>query len=413
MRDGIIAVLDVGSSKAACIIARVEPDGSVLVLGIGNRACEGVRSGAVTDMAATEEAIRTAVDQAERMAGVSVEGVTLLCAAGYPKSRIVEMEVAIDRHEITQADIEHAIAEARSKMDIADQRLLHNFPAAFAVDGTFGVKNPAGMTATTLSVAMHVITVSEGPVKNLERCVQRAHLEVDDVIVSPYASGLASLVDDELQIGAACVDIGGGTTDVSIFAQGAMVHAEVLPQGGRAVTEEIARHLLTPIGQAERLKTLAGSAICDPAHERDFVDVPQVGENSVGGNLRRVPRSELTAIMQAEYERQFMRLGTRLDAMGFVGPAGQHVVLTGGAALSERIRDLAQQILGRHVRIARHRGIPGLPESAQGPQFSAVIGLLGHAIRGEAGRTNQKQRKRQKNTQNLAGKVTEWFRRNF
>ncbi len=413
MRDGIIAVLDIGSSKAVCIIARSEPDGSILVLGVGNRACPGVRCGAVTDMAATEEAIRTAVDQAERMAGVAIEGVTMLSAAGYPKSQIIEMEVAIDGHEISQADIEHAISEARGKMDASDKRLLHNFPAAFAVDGVFGVNSPIGMTATTLSVAMHAISVTDGPVKNLERCVQRAHLVVDDIIVAPYASGLSSLVDDELNIGAACIDIGGGTTDISVFAQGALVHAEILPMGGREVTDEIARQLLTPVDQAERLKTLAGCAFYDPSHERDFVDVQQVGESGFGNNLKRVPRSKLTKIMQDIYQSHFEQINERLDAMGFSGPSGQHVVLTGGVALTESIADLAQQILGRHVRIARHRGIPGLPESAQGPQFSAAIGLLGHAIRGEGAKNGSKRRKRQKNTQNMAEKLTEWFQRNF
>lgn len=410
MRDGIIAALDVGSSKAACIIARVSPDGAVTVLGVGNRACLGVRAGAVTDLAETEDAIRKAVDQAEKLAAVSVEGVTLATAAGYPESQIVEMEVAVDGHEITRSDVDQAIAEARAKIDVGQKQILHSFPAAYAVDGTFINTSPVGMSASTLNVAMHVITVTDGPVKNLQRCVQRAHLDVDQVIVAPFASGLSALGASEQSVGAACIDIGGGTTDVSVFLHGSMVYAGVIPSGGKAITEEIARKLFTSFEDAERLKTLAGSALMNPAHQRDYIDAPQMADTAtMNRNLQRLPRSELTLVMQGEYEKLFHKVQDRLDKAGFDRQSCP-IVLCGGGALTENIIDLAQQILGPRVRLARHRGIPGLPDFAQGPQFSAVIGLLGHALNGDASKSGKK---RQKNAQNLWGNLTQWFRQNF
>jgi len=412
-QDTIIAALDVGSSKVACFIAEIGQDGRFHVKGVGNRACNGgAVAGAIVDMELTEKAIRASVDQAEKMAGTTVSQVMLSFSGGDPKSRVVEVEVDISSHAVSEADLKTALDLAKAEIDYEEDGLLHAFPAAYAVDGHYGSREPVGMYGKKLSVAVLVVTAAAGPLRNLKACVRRAHLNVGSVVLTPYASGLSCLVEDEAKMGAACIDMGGGTTGISIFAQGALVHAEVLPLGGGQVTEQVARGLLTPFEQAERLKTFSGAAIVDPADERIEIEVPQVGEDL--DQLVRMPRSSLTSIVQKELELLFTTVGERLDASGFSGVAGKRVVLTGGVAQCEAVRDLATKILGRQVRIGRPRMIDGLPVAAQMPNFSALAGLLEYASQkpDEVLRANDTESEAGAATGPL-GRMTQWLRDNF
>ncbi len=380
-QEGLITALDIGSAKVACVIADVDAEGHITVRGVGNRACNGgVVGGAVVDMTATERAIRASVDQAEKMAGVTVSDVWLTFSGGNPKSTIVEAQVDVTEHAVSQADLDRAIAEAKGKAELDGASLLHIFPAAYGLDGVFGTKPPIGLYGKKLAVALHMITAEAGPLQNLQTCVRRAHLNVAGIVATPFASGLATLVEDEMKMGAACVDIGGGTTSISVFAQGALVHAEVFPVGGEQITEQVARALLTPFDQAERLKTFSGAAIVDSVDERIELEVPQVGETG-DDSIARLPKRNLTAVMQKELELLFSTVGDRLDASGFSGVTGRRVVVTGGTSQSERLRDLASQILGRQVRIGRPEVVSGLPQAAQNPTFSAAVGLLLYVAR--------------------------------
>ncbi len=380
-QDGLIAALDVGSAKVACLIAETTDDGQMRVRGVGNRACDnGVSGGAIVDMQTTERAVRASVDQAEKMAGATVSDVYLSFSGGEPRSTVIEVQVDIEGHAVSEGDLERAVKEAQTQIDAGEDEILHAFPAAYAVDGNFGVKAPVGMYGKKLGVALHVVTVSKGPLQNLQACVRRAHLNVAGIVLTPFAAGLATLVEDEAKMGAACVDIGAGTTSIAVFAQGALVHSEVLPIGGAQITDQVARTLLTPFEQAERLKTFSGAATVDPADARLEIEVPQVGE---GGDdaIMRHPRSALTGVIQKELELLFTTIGARLDASGFSGIAGRRVVLTGGVAQTEGIRDMASSILGRQVRIGKPELIGGLPQAAQTPSFAGTVGLLLYAVR--------------------------------
>lgn len=415
-QEKLIAALDIGSSKVACLIAHVGLDNQVKVLGVGNRACNGgVAGGVVVDMEATERAIRAAVDQAEKMAGQTVSDVILSFSGSDPKSQVVEVSVDVEGHAVGSQDLDRALAEAGKKIDDEGGELLHVLPAAFAVDGNFGVKMPVGMYGKKLTVALLVLTAERGPLQNLQACVRRAHLNVVNIVHGPFAAGLSTLVDDEMKMGAACIDLGAGTTGISVFAQGSLVHAETIPVGGAQITEEIARSLLTPFDQAERLKTFNGAAIVDPVDARLEIEVQQVGEAG-RDSYSRQPRSNLTSVMEKELELLFATVAKKLDASGFSGVAGKRVVLTGGGAGCEGVADLAGKILGRRVRIGKPQLLGGLPQAAQSPGFASLVGLLLYAtdpaISDMTPAINEKDDETQKKTGTF-GRMTRWLKENF
>lgn len=413
-QEQIIAALDIGSSKVACLIGHIYGMGQIKVLGVGNRTCNGgISAGVVVDMEATETAIRAAVDQAEKMAGQTVSDVVLAFSGNDPKSHVVEVTVDVAGHAVSQDDLDRALAEANAQIDEAGV-LLHVLPAAFAVDGNFGVKSPLGMYGKKLTIALLVVVAEAGPLQNLQACVSRAHLNVVDIVHGPFAAGLSTLVDDEMKMGAACIDLGAGTTGISVFAQGSLVHTETIPVGGAQITDEIARSLLTPFDQAERLKTFSGAAIVDPADERQEIEVQQVGEAGRDSYIRQ-PRSNLTSVMQSELELLFGTIATRLEASGFSGIAGKRVVLTGGGAGCEGVRDLASKILGRRVRIGKPQLVGGLPQAAQSPGFAALVGLLLYVAHPTIRDMKPKPKgEGQKETkQSAISRMTRWLRDNF
>lgn len=409
-----MAALDIGSSKVACLIGHIAADGQVKVLGVGNRTCNGgVSAGVVVDMQATEAAIRAAVDQAEKMAGQTVSDVVLAFSGNDPKSKVIEVTVPVEGHAVSQTDVDRALAEANKQIDDAGV-LLHVLPAAFAVDGNFGVKSPVGMYGKQLSVALLVVTADAGPLQNLQACVSRAHLNVVNIVHGPFAAGLSTLVDDEMKMGAACIDMGAGTTGISVFAQGSLVHAETIPLGGAQITDEIARSLLTPFDQAERLKTFSGAAIVDPVDERQEIEVQQVGEAGRDSYVRQ-PRSSLTSVMQNELELLFATVAKRMEASGFSGVAGKRVVLTGGGASCEGVRDLASKVLGRKVRIGKPQLVGGLPQAAQSPGFAALVGLLQYSANPNIKdmKPTPKSEEMEETHKNTFSRMTRWLRDNF
>lgn len=412
-QDGMIAALDVGSSKVACLIAHRGSGGQFLVKGVGNVACDGgVVGGAVVDMALTEKAIKSSLDMAEKMAGSTVSDVILSFSGGEPVTRVIEITTALEGPAVTEADVNRATEMAKAKLELASDTLLHFFPAAFNVDGNYSTNSPLGMYGKQLGIAFMVVTASSGPLKNLDACVRRAHLNVKAVVLAPYAAGLACLVDDEIDIGAICIDMGAGTTNLSIYAQGTLVYAEVLPIGGSQITEEIARSLLTPIDQAEKLKNL-GSAISDAADERIEIEVLQIGESGSDRTLR-MPRSAVTSVIQQELELLFSTIAKHIEASGYSEFAGRRVVLTGGVARCDGIRDLASKVLGRQVRIGYPKAVAGLPGAAQGPGFAGAVGLLAYAASKAHENSVYTDNQDQETTnEGVFGRVSQWIKETF
>ena len=375
----LIAALDVGTTKVACLIGRVDGRGGLVVRGMGHRVSRGIKEGVIIDMDQASSAICAALDQAEQVAGQTIENVIINLSAGAPRSHILDTTVSLNGGGVQQSHIDLALAKASKRIDLGKGALVHIFPACYSLDGALAVNETIGMYGDTLSVTLHAIVAATGPLRNLETCVQRAHLDVSRVVLSPYASGLATLVEDEKELGAACIDMGGGTTALSIFIRGRMVHAEVLPIGGDEITQSIATGLLTPINQAERLKVLNGCAYYTKSDEAEIIEIPKLGSGD-DGERTRIPRAVLTRAIEPHLNTLFETIRARLKACGFDGPQARRVVLTGGASQLTGVRAYAEKILQKEVRLGRPLDVNGLPEAARAAPFATLVGLLKYVV---------------------------------
>ncbi|KAB0571878.1 cell division protein FtsA [Brucella pituitosa] len=381
----LLTVLDVGSSKVSCVIARLRPheSGALLpgrthrmeVLGIGHQRSRGVKSGVIIDLDAAEQSIRLAVDAAERMAGLTVDSLIVNISAGRLKSETFTASVNLGGHEVEQTDIRRVLAAGAKQALAAERHLVHSLPVGYTLDGERGIRDPLGMLGDSLGVDMHVLTADAAPLRNLELCVNRCHLSVEAIVATPYASGLAALVGDEAEMGAACIDMGGGTTTISVFSEGKFIHADAVAIGGNHVTMDVARGFSTRMEDAERLKVMYGSALPSAADDRDLISVPPIGDDE-RDVPNQYPRSVLTRIIRARVEETLELVRDRLNQSGLGHIVGKRVVLTGGASQLPGMPEAARRILARNVRIGRPLGIAGLPEAAKGAAFSATVGLL-------------------------------------
>lgn len=412
MRNGLIAALDVGSTKVCCFLARVQDDGMPRIVGIGHQVARGMRAGAVVDLEELEHSIRAAVDAAEDMAGERVKAVVVNLSGGTPGSTNVKVEVSMNGHAVNEADIRRMLDHGRAHHEAADRDLIHAIPVDYTIDGNEGIRDPRGMYGERLGVAIHVISAAIGPVRNLMTVVHRCHLDIESRVVSPFASGLACLVEDEKELGVTCIDMGGGTTSIAVFVAGQLVHTDVIPVGGHHVTNDIARGLSTPLSYAERMKTLFGSAIPSPADDREMLKVPLVGEDEDGAS-NQVPRSMLIQIIQPRLEETLELVRSHLEKSGFDKMAGRRVVLTGGASQMQGVRDLAGLVLDKQVRLGRPVGLHGLPESTNGPAFSTCAGLIRYAlVHQPVAKAGRKAAQNQENPGGW-GRIGSWLKRNF
>ena len=377
-RQGLIAALDVGTSKVCCFIAHVDDDDALRIAGIGFHQARGLRAGAVVDMDAAEESILAAVHHAEQMADETIAEVYLSFSAGAPQSRSVAVEVALNGHEIDDSDLRRVLAQGQPNGDAGDRKVIHTIPVGYTIDGSRGIRDPRGMFGERLGVTIHTITAQPGPLRNLTSCVSRCHLDVAGCVVSAYASGLACLVDDERDLGVTLIDMGGGATSIAVFIDGDMVHADVVPIGGNHITNDIARGLSTTVSYAERMKTLYGGALASADDERETIDVRLIGEGEDAG-ANPVPRAQLTRIIRPRLEEIFEMVRARLEASGFAERAGRRMVLTGGASQLQGLPELATQMFAKSVRLGRPRNIQGLAEATGGPAYSTCAGLLHYA----------------------------------
>jgi cell division protein FtsA len=373
-RAGLVAVLDVGSSKTVCLIGRAEP-GSLRVVGAALRESQGIKAGTVVNMEHAEESIRDAVAAAENHADVRIQNVIISVNCGQPVSVTSRAAMSLDGELVTDAHLRALLADGRSRCNLEDHDLIQSAPTTYVVDEARGVRHPLGMFCQRLGVAMHAVAVKPSPLNNLKLAVERCHLNVVGTQFAPYASGLATLTEDEKQLGATVIDMGGGVTSIAVFLEGHLVHADVVPMGGLQVTSDLARMLAAPISAAERAKTLYGAALGDMEAGADVIPLAQMGEDGEDSAMR-VPRSMLTRIIQARLEEIFGQVQTRLRASGFDVAAGRRAVLTGGACQLAGVRELAGRVLNKQVRIGRPQSFPGLPAASAGPDYATAVGLL-------------------------------------
>ena len=384
-RSHVVSVLDIGSSKVVCMIGRLTPrkesqilpnrTHNVEVIGIGHQRSRGVKSGVISDLDAVESVVRLAVDAAERMASLTVDSLIVNVSAGRLTSDVYTATIDLGGQEVESADLRKVLMAASHQSLRQDRAVLHSLPAGFSLDGERGIRDPLAMYGDLLGVDMHVVTAERAALKNIELCVNRAHLSVEGMVATPYASGLAALVDDEVELGCAAIDMGGGTTTISVFAEGKLVHTDAIGIGGHHVTTDLARGLSTRIEDAERMKVVHGSAIASAADERDMISVPPIGEDD-RDQPTQVPRALVTRIVRARLEETLELIRDRIQKSGFSPIVGKRVVLTGGAAQLTGLPETARRILARNVRIGRPMGVSGLPTAAKGPAFSTAVGLM-------------------------------------
>ncbi|MGQ4273146.1 cell division protein FtsA [Terrihabitans sp. B22-R8] len=380
-----ISVLDVGTSKIACLIGRLKPVESgpslpsrthrIEVLGIGHQRARGIKGGAIVDMEAAEHSIRLAVDAAERMADARIESLIVSVSAGRLGSELYNATVPVTGRAIAEGDIQRVLRAGTNHSVRRDRSILHSIPVGFSLDATRGIRDPRGMVGSELGLDMHVVTADEAAVRNLMLCIERCHLEVQTLVAAPYSSGLAALADDESEIGVTLVDMGAGTTSVAVFSGGNFNHVDAVALGGNHVTLDLARGLSISVDDAERLKTLHGSVFETSSDEREMIAITPVGEDA-RDHVQHVPKSQLFRIIKPRVEETLELVRDRLRASGYGSEAGKRVVLTGGACQLTGMPDLAGKILGRNVRIGRPLGVRGLPDEAKGPSFASGVGLL-------------------------------------
>ncbi|GBQ10680.1 cell division protein FtsA [Komagataeibacter rhaeticus] len=378
LRTGPFSVLDIGSTKIVCLIGRGEPDNTIRILGHGWRRSHGVRSGGIVDLREAESAIRAAVAQAEDMATERRDSIFVNLSCGHPESRHINARWPIGGREITKTDVSRIIAEARARALSEGRSAIHTLPLDYAVDDTQEVLDPRGHLCDLLSARLHVIDANTTALRNLEAVLSRVELKIEGMVSSPLASGLAVMNEDERNLGATVVDMGGGTTSIGVFGEGRLLHTATIPVGGLHITRDIAHGLSTSIDNAERLKTIHGSAELLAGDDHDPILVQLIGDND--HHYVKIPRAKIVSIIHPRVEETLEMVRDRLE-MAAVGPASDgRVILTGGGSLLEGIGPMAARILNRQVRLGRPRRIVGLPENpATWPMFSTSAGLLAWA----------------------------------
>ena len=409
-RGSLIAAVDIGTTKVCCFIARTSDD-NPRVLGIGHQISRGVRNGTIVDLEAAGTSVVNAVHAAEEMAGETIQQVVTNLSGGAFASRLVKAEISVAGREIGDTEVQRVLEQGHLIREPSDRHVIHSVPVGFSIDDSRGIRDPRGMFGDRLGVNMHVVTANAASVRSHVSAIGRSHLELDALVVSPYAAGLSCLVEDEIALGVTVIDMGGGTTTIGVFFDGNLIYADYVPVGGCHVTNDIARGLSTPVAHAERMKTLFGSAISSSTDEREMIAVPQVGEEDEG-HVNHVPKSLLVGIIAPRIEETFELVRNRLEASGFDKMAGRRVVLTGGACQLHGAREFAALILDKQVRIGRPQQVRGLAEATGGPAFSTTAGLLHFAL-SERAETPRHGRAPVTTGNGLLGRLGHWLRENF
>ena len=384
-RAAVVAGLDIGTSKIVCMIARLEPQPprdvlrrrshGVRVLGFAHTKASGMKAGTVVDLVQAEKMVRTAIDIAENAANLQLESVVVGLSGGRLGSERFIADIELSGGTVGDGDIARVLAAA-SRHSVRDGRaVLHSLPIGYALDDATGIREPRGMLGSRFGVGMHMVTAEVATVRNLMLTVERSHLSIEAMVAAPYVAGLAALADDEADLGAACIDLGAGTTGMAVFSGGRFVHADGFALGAHHVTMDLARGLNTGIADAERIKAIYGSVLSGGSDERDMITVPPVGDDE-REPPQFVSRATLTRIVKPRVEEILEMVRDRLAASPFAAEPRARVVLTGGGSQLAGIADLAARILRRPVRIGRPLGLAGLPEAAKSPAFAVAAGLL-------------------------------------
>ncbi len=383
-----IAALDIGSTKICCLIGAVEgrrrravdeTAPQIRIIGAGHCRSGGITGGAIVDLDDAERAIRTAIDQAERMADRTISEVFVNMSGGRALSVHVCGEVVLGRHAVDEAAKRRAAVNAMSKLDTGGRAVLHASVVQYRLDDARNVREPAGMHGTTLTAELNVVLADANAITNLGLLLERCHLDAVGLVVAPYAAARSVLLADEMDLGVAVVELGGGTTSYAVFNEGKLAHAGMISIGSHHVTTDIARGLNTTIAHAERVKTLWGSTVPAQLDERELITCPLLGETGSEA-VQRIPRSMICGVVRPRMEEIFEIVRDKLVEVSVAQRFVRRIVLTGGGSQLNGVEQLAGEILGRQVRVAKPRCFSGLPDVLSTPGFCVASGLLRYGL---------------------------------
>jgi len=375
--SNMIVGLDIGTSKVVAIVGEMKADGSLNIVGIGSHRSRGLKKGTVVNIESTVESIQRAIEEAELMAGCRIHSVYAGIAGSHIRSMNSHGIVAIRDREVTRADIDRVIDAAQAVAIPADQRVLHILPQEYIIDSQEGVKEPLGMSGVRLEAKVHLVTCAINAVQNIEKCIKRCGLQVEEIILEQLASSYAVLTDDEKELGVCMVDIGGGTTDIAIFTEGAIRHTGVIPIAGDQVTNDIAMALRTPTDNADEIKIKYACALTQLASPGDMIQVPGVGERPA----RELSRQALAEVVEPRYDELFTLVKAELQRSGYENLMAAGIVLTGGTSKMEGVIELAEEIFHMPVRIGLPQGVKGLADIVRNPIYSTGVGLLLYGVK--------------------------------
>lgn len=404
----VTGVLDIGTSKVACLIASAEPSG-MRVLGVGHQRAEGVKGGVVIDLDRAEQAVRAAVAAAERMAGVELAEVHVAVSCGRLRSHNFAARVDIASGFVEDADIHRLMAAGQAYVEQGGRSLVHMNEVALRLDGTPGARDPTGLAARELAFDLHAVTADEAPLRNLLMVVGRCYLEAASHVPAPYASALAVASEEERRLGVTVIDIGAGTTSLAMFAEDRFIYACSAPMGGAQITFDIARALHTPLAEAERIKALYGTVVCAPSDEHDAFTYPSAGDDE--GIMHHTTKAELAEVIRPRVTAIGHHIRQRLEECEMTAYAGRSLVLTGGTSQLTGLADFVAAELGRPVRVAGPQAMSGLPPALSSAAFSTVVGLLVAETQGAAGRRSY--RSSGAEAESYLKRVGSWLREGF
>ncbi|RLV58944.1 cell division protein FtsA [Parashewanella curva] len=403
----LIVGLDIGTSKVAVIIGEVLPDGEITVVGVGNHPSRGMDKGGVNDLDSIIRSVQRSLDQAELMADCQVTSVYLSISGKHISCQNENGMVSINDEEVTQEDVDNVIHTARSVKIPTERRILHVLPQEYAIDVQDGIKSPIGMSGMRMEAKVHIVTCANDMAKNITKSVERCGLKVDDLVFSGIASADATLTNDEKDLGVCLVDIGGGTTDIAVYTNGALRHCAVVPVAGNQVSSDIAKIFRTPLTHAEQIKVQFANARSAAVSREENIEVPSVG----GRPSRSMSRHTLAEVVEPRYQEMFELILQELRDSGFEDQIAAGIVLTGGTASIDGAVDVAEATFGMPVRVANPLAVKGLYEYIKQPIYSTGLGLLHYGARQLMNREND--RSERLGVTSFIGTVKSWFKGEF
>lgn len=401
----MIVGLDIGTSKVVALVGEVNKDGVIEIVGIGSHQSRGLKKGVVVNIESTVQSIQRAVEEAELMAGCQIHSVYAGIAGSHIRSLNSHGIVAIRDREVQALDLERVIDAAQAVAIPADQKVLHILPQEYIIDTQEGVKEPLGMSGVRLEAKVHLVTCAVNAIQNIEKCIRRCGLEVDDVILEQLASSYSVLTEDEKELGVCLVDIGGGTSDIAIFTEGAIKHTGVIPIAGDQVTNDIAMALRTPTQHAEEIKMKYACALTQLTGIDETIKVPSVGDRAP----RELSRQALAEVVEPRYDELFTLVQAELRRSGFEDMIPAGIVLTGGTSKMEGAVELAEEIFHMPVRLGSPQDVAGLNDIVRNPIYATGVGLLQYGMKQQKAQGKRGGR----NTVSFLQRIKQWVQGNF